>query len=75
MWPLVYDHHEELLSEFKKHAQLICGSPESEITPEKQKKVAKQRLSALFNAGLRAWIPEPNGEVAVQTEVTDVEPI
>jgi DNA-sulfur modification-associated len=75
MWPLVYDHHEELVSEFKKHAHLICGSPESEITPEKQKKVAKQRMSALFNAGLRAWIPEPNGEVAAQTEVTDVEPI
>jgi hypothetical protein len=74
MWPLIYDHHQDIIGEFKKHAQLIFGDSDSELTDEKQKKVAKQRMVALFNVGLRPWIPTKNDEFA-QTLTSDIEPI
>jgi len=75
MWPLIYDHHQEIFIEFKKHSQLIFGDSESELTDEKQKKVAKQRMVALFNAGLRPWIPTATSHESIQESGADIEPI
>lgn len=57
MWPLINDHYQEVYHEFKKNAHVISGLSElSELNEDKQKKVAKNRLKALFDAGLRPWV-------------------
>ncbi len=72
-WPLIHDHYEDILNEFKKHAQLIFGESDQELTEEKKRKVAKQRLVALFNAGLIPGILT-SGKSRHGIE-TDMEPI
>jgi hypothetical protein len=72
-WPLIHDHYQDILGEFKKHAQLIFGESDPELTDEKQKKVAKQRMVAVFNAGLSPWIPSSANPPQQVDE--DIEPI
>jgi hypothetical protein len=57
MWPLVHDHHQDLMAEFRKNAHVISGKADlAELSEQKQKQVAKQRLKAVFDSGLRPWI-------------------
>jgi hypothetical protein len=57
MWPLIYDHYQDIYNEFKKNCHVIAGRAElSELSEDKQKKIAKTRLKALFNVGLRPWV-------------------
>lgn len=56
-WPSVYDHYQELFKEFQKNSHIISGKSEiTELSDQKQKQVAKQRMQAVFDAGLRPWI-------------------
>jgi hypothetical protein len=57
MWPLINDHYQDIYNEFKKNSHVIAGRAESsELSEDKQKKIAKTRLKALFNVGLRPWV-------------------
>jgi hypothetical protein len=57
MWPAVNDHYQEIFGDFKKSSHVISGKSElAELSDQKQKQVAKQRLKAVFDAGLRPWI-------------------
>lgn len=57
MWPLINDHYQDIYNEFKKNSHVIAGRVEaSELSEDKQKKIAKTRLKALFNVGLRPWV-------------------
>ncbi|WP_226894716.1 DNA sulfur modification protein DndB [Luteolibacter marinus] len=68
-WPAVHDHYQELFREFQKNSHLISGKSElAELSDQKQKQVAKARLQAVFDAGLRPWIaPQP---VATEQEAS-----
>jgi hypothetical protein len=68
LWPAVNDHYQEIFGDFKKSSHVISGKSELvELSDQKQKQVAKQRLKAVFDAGLRPWIdgmPTPPKEEA-----------
>jgi hypothetical protein len=70
MWPSVHDHYQELLGDFQKSSHVISGKAElSELNEAKQKQVAKLRIKAVFDAGLRPWVSTP-----VPPIQTDAEP-
>jgi hypothetical protein len=71
-WPGVHDHYHDLLLEFQKNSHLIAGKTDrDELTEPKQKQVAKQRLQAVFDAGLFAWM-EPQAEsAAIHADISE----
>ncbi|MCB1091360.1 MAG: hypothetical protein KDL87_07510 [Verrucomicrobiae bacterium] len=73
MWPAVNDHYQELFGDFKRSAHIISGKSElSELSEQRQKQIGKQRLKAVFDAGLRPWI---DGMPTPPKEMEDDEPL
>lgn len=69
-WPTVNDHYTELLKLFISNAAIIDGRAEDDnIGDPIKKQIAKKRLLAIFNEGMKVWVDSQSTAISEELQI------